>query len=458
MTAIVSLAFFASVICIWWKSHRHAFLYVYVPVLICLPSWTRWNIEGLPDPTFQQAALLPIAAVSLFRGRHRLAGIDYLVLGFVSMAGLSEYLNAGYSDAQNLMFDMIFSGLVPYLVTKEITSDTKLRLRFIKMLVLSESAVIVAALFEMKFAYNPYRLIFDPFFPGQGDGWVTTFRYGLPRVAGPYGHAISAGIMFLIALRLQCWLESSNLWHARVWQSKVGRFKVTQLLTFWNFFGLCITWVKGPQIGAFLAWLVFWVSRSKRPRVNFRRVFIGLIVVGIPLLVWFYSWVSVGRAAAVTTNQETAAYRKELIDKYGIIVWHHAWYGWGQNGWPKVPGMPSIDNYYLLVALMHGIPALALFLSLLVLICVRLFKAAIKMAPHNPVNASLSFTLLSIYVGVAFSLATAYLGENVFPVFFAISGFTAAWLSGKRPEAVKAAVRKRPSVKFTGAKFRRVLA
>jgi hypothetical protein len=264
--------------------------------------------------------------------------------------------------------------------------------------------------------------------------------------------------MFVIALRLQCWLQAANLWHARFWQSRVGRFKLVNLLTAWNFFGLCITWVKGPQIGAFLAWLVFFVSRSKHPRANFRKAFIALLAVGVPVLIWFYSWISVGRAAAVTTNQETAAYRKELIDKYGVIVWHHAWYGWGLNSWPKVPGMPSIDNYYLLVALEHGLPALALFVAMVVLISVRLFKAGIKLAPRDPVNASLSFTLLSIYVGVAFSLATAYLGENVFPVFYALSGFTAAWLTAGNQVPVKVTVRKRPKMStWAGPRFRRVL-
>jgi len=457
MTSIVSLAFFASVACIWWKSYKHAFLYVYVPILICLPSWTRWNIDGLPDPTFQQAALLPITVVSFLRGKHHLAGADYLVIGFVAVTGFSEYLNSGYSNAQNLMFDMIFSGLVPYLVAKEITADPILRLRFVKMFVLSACAVLVPALFELKFAYNPYRLVFDPIFPGQGDGWVTTFRYGLPRVAGPYGHAILAGIMFLIALRLQCWLSYAGLWRSKIWQSSLGRFKLSGALTFATFLELCITFVKGPQIGAFMAWLLFWVSRSKRPRANFKKLFIVAMAAGIPLLIWFYSWVSVGRAGSVTDNQETAAYRKELIDKYSIVVWQHAWTGWGLDTWPKVPGFPSIDNHYLLLALEHGLPALILFVTLIAFISIKLFKAGIELARRDPVNASLCFTLVSIFAGLAFSLATAYMGENVFPVFFALSGFSAALLTVRSSVPRKAAVRKAVRQEFAGPRFRRVL-
>jgi len=457
MTSIVSLAFFASVACTWSKSYKHAFLYVYLPILICLPSWTRWNIDGLPDPTFQQAALLPIAAVSFFRGKHHLAGADYLVIGFVAVTGLSEYLNSGYSNAQNLMFDMIFSGLVPYLLCKEITADPNLRLRFVKMFVLSACAVLVPALFELKFAYNPYRLVLDPFFPGQGDGWVTTFRYGLPRVAGPYGHAILAGIMFLIALRLQCWLSISGLWRARIWQKRLGRFKLSSMLTFATFLELCITFVKGPQIGAFMAWLLSSVSRSKRPRANFKKLFIALLVTGIPVLIWFYSWVSVGRAGSVTDNQETAAYRKELIDKYSIIVWQHAWSGWGLDTWPKVPGFPSIDNHYLLLALEHGLPALILFVSLIAFISIKLFRAGIALTRHDQVNASLCFTLVSIFAGLAFALATAYMGENVFPVFFALSGFSSALLTVPSRAPRKAVVLKRASPEITGARFRRVL-
>jgi len=459
MTSIVSLAFFAALACTWWKSYKYAFLYVYVPILICLPSWTRWHIDGLPDPTFQQAALLPIAAVSFFRGKHPLAGADYLVIGLVAVTGVSEYLNSGYSNAQNLMFDMVLSGLVPYFVVKEITADPNLRLRFVKMFVLSECAVLVPALFELKFAYNPYRLVFDPFFPGQGDGWVTTFRYGLPRVAGPYGHAILAGIMFLIALRLQCWLSKAGLWRSNILQYRLGRFKLTSLLTFSTFLELSITFVKGAQIGAFLAWLLFWVSQTKNPKANFKKMFIGLSVCIVPLLIWFYSWVSVGRAGSVTDNQETAAYRKELIDKYSIIVWQHAWSGWGLDTWPKVPGFPSIDNHYLLLALEHGLPALILFVMLIAVLSTKLFVAGIKLTHRDPVNASLCFTLLSIYAGIAFTLATAYMGENVFPVFFALSGFSAAFLTVRNGGLATARVPKHaPRQQVTGPRFRRVLA
>ena len=48
----------------WWmavgESLEAAFLSVYLPVLLLIPDTFRYPIDGLPDPTFCQAAILPI--------------------------------------------------------------------------------------------------------------------------------------------------------------------------------------------------------------------------------------------------------------------------------------------------------------------------------------------------------------------------------------------------------------
>ena len=47
---------------------ERAFISVYVPVLFFLPDFYRWIAPGLPDPTFSQAAIIPIAGVFLLKG------------------------------------------------------------------------------------------------------------------------------------------------------------------------------------------------------------------------------------------------------------------------------------------------------------------------------------------------------------------------------------------------------
>ena len=47
-------------------SPARAFVQVYIPVLLLLPMYYRWVIPALPDPTFEQATILPIAAVFFY--------------------------------------------------------------------------------------------------------------------------------------------------------------------------------------------------------------------------------------------------------------------------------------------------------------------------------------------------------------------------------------------------------
>ena len=213
MSGIVLIALLAS----WWRlssrSFREAYLDVYLLSLFLLPGWCRFIVPGLPDPTFQEAAILPIA-VAFFLGKRKpwqYSVTDGLVIVFAAVIGCSEYVNAGYKEAQNLMFDMLVGAILPYLLAKGIVEPYGLRVKVIRRIVWLLAIVTVFFVYEFKFAYSPFRLIFDRFFPGQGDGWVTTFRYGLARTAGPFGHAILAGIVFLIGFLLQRWLQSSRV-------------------------------------------------------------------------------------------------------------------------------------------------------------------------------------------------------------------------------------------------------
>jgi hypothetical protein len=153
----------------------------------------------------------------------------------------------------------------------------------------------------------------------------------------------------------------------------------------------------------------------------------------------FQAYVSVGRAGAKTEDQETAAYRKELMDKYTAIAQQKILLGWGRNTWPKVPGMVSIDNYYLQLTLMHGLVALSLFVAILVTMMVRLCLRGIKAGGGRSDEALLAFTLLGIFAAIAFSVATVYLGTALVPLFAVVTGWSEGFLQTPVGEASGAA-------------------
>ena len=71
-------------------SPARAYLQVYIPVLLLLPMYYRWVLPVLPDPTFEQATILPIAAVFLWRhaAQWRFSFTDLLIVSFAGCIGI----------------------------------------------------------------------------------------------------------------------------------------------------------------------------------------------------------------------------------------------------------------------------------------------------------------------------------------------------------------------------------
>jgi hypothetical protein len=90
--------------------------------------------------------------------------------------------------------------------------------------------------------------------------------------------------------------------------------------------------------------------------------------------------------------------------------------------------MPSIDNYYLLLTLMHGVVTLLFLVGMLVWMLVRLLRNGLRYGPLSPDGSSLSFCLAGIFAGLMFSILTVYMGDNVVPIFFVLIGFAEGYL------------------------------
>ncbi len=416
------------------RSAAAAFLNVYLPVLLLLPDYYRWVLPGLPDPTFGEAALLPIAGVYVVKefGRWRYSFTDLLILGLAISMAYSEYLNAGYSDAQNLMFDMLGTIILPYMLAKGIIEPHGLGLAFARRLVFLLAAVAVIGLYEFRFGATPWQQLLHGFFPWQGSGWVTTFRWGFARVAGPYGHAILAGTIMVAGYRLARWLEWSGAWEPHFKALPEWPVSKARTLSLVLLGGVLMSMARGPWIAAICGAVFTTIGRAKNRK---RALFFALgviLLVGVPAAAYLYSYASVGRAAARSQSQETAAYRKELIDKYVAIAVERGMWGYGRNGWPRVDGMPSIDNYYLLLALMHGLIALSLLIAILLWMPIRLLLHALRSPAPVARGSSLGFTLAGIYAVIAISIATVFMGTQVVPLFAILTGWSEGLLMPRR--------------------------
>jgi hypothetical protein len=425
-----------------------AFLNVYIPVVFLLPSYYRWYAPGLPDPSFHHAAVFPIFFIWIFSGKAkwRFSFMDVVVFSIVFIIGYSEYSASNWADAQNLLIDIVAAMLLPYILAKGLIIPYAMSVEVGKRIVMLLFIICIVSLWEFKMGYTPWAMILDKFFPGQNN-WVTTFRWGFTRIAGPYGHAILAGIILVAGFRIQRWLQ---------WRGHWGEGRKAQLITLGLLGGIIMTMVKGAWLGAIVAAGLMSVGRSKKPAVALTILGVLAVVILIPGFIWLKSWAGVGRENAKTTTQETAAYRWELVEEYGGVAMDHAALGWGRGRWPAVPGFPSIDNYYLLLLLDHGIIALLLLWYIFLGSSIRLMIRGARAPPGSEIRL-LTFALASIYGLYFAALATVYLGAQTIQFLFIITGWADGILSFKMQEPQDGKTEVKP-VDNRLFKFKRVLA
>lgn len=441
--------------CAWRRGHQSAFVDVYLAALVLLPDYYYWNAPGLPDPSFVEAAIVPAAIAFLLRrdGAWRWSLTDVLVGAYAVFVAASEYRAAGFKEAQNLMFDCLTGVLLPYVLAKGIIEPRGLRATVAKRLVLLFFAVSCLSVFEFRFGQNPYRMLFDPFFAGQGRGWVVSIRWGFGRIAGPYGHAILAGVMLIAAYRLARWTDANELWPEKLrrWQP----LRTGAILSLGILAGLLMTLCRGPWLGAILAAGLSRFGRAKDKRTAMLVALGFCVCVLLPAALAFKAYVSVGRSGAQSATQETAAYRFELLQNYLDIVAQKPALGWGRSTWPKVPGQPSIDNHYLLLLLMHGVSATLTLLALVGWIGGRLFLHGMREPGSSRSGQSFTFTLLGTILGIAFAVTTVFMGLNTQPLLFLLFGWGEGYLlAGCRPLGTATATPRVPSGPY---RFQRVV-
>ena len=454
MHLIIWFGVLAGLVAVVRHAPGKALVWLYVPILLVVPDTFHAITPGLPDPSTNVAVMIPIFFATLVAyGRYwRPSVADLLVVAIASLMTYSEYEAAGYSEAQNLLSGTLFQIVAPYLVARLAIEREGLHVELAKRIVIIMFGIALIGLFEFKFGWNPFLVLPQPIFRGQGMGWVTTFRYGFARVAGPYAHCILAGMMMIMAYRLNRWLEWGGHWEQRFEAFPWLPFSKGRLITLGLLIGSITTIARGPWLGGLAGALFVNAGRHPKRKLAFMLVLGGIALVALPGYLGFQAYLDVQPGAEMTLSQETAMYRKVLFEKYYAIALEHAWLGWGRNTWPKVAGMGSIDNYYLLLSLMHGVLTMALLVALMAWMSVRLFRKGMSEPPE--VN-SLAFTFLGIIIAIFISLVTVYLGENVVPAFFLMLGWAEAYIHGRGGAGISGATEFVQPAR--GFRFRRVI-
>jgi hypothetical protein len=422
----------------WWI-YRYgapsALRNVYIPVLFLFPLYFQFVLKGLPPIDDAQAIMFIFALVILVQYRAELyfSTTDIWVYIFVYCIIVSETLHTDLKTGIYQLVADVGSALLPYICGKLFIEQYGQRTAMVKRICWLLVVVAVGSLYEYRMARNPYHNYLAPFFNGQGTSWILQMRWGRARVAGPYGHAIIAGMMFMTGVLFNLWMLRFHKWERTFKYFSFRWAPKGAIIMFWLLVGTFITQSRGPWLGlafGFAVSLVGFARNTKRAFIRF--VLLAGLVFSIAYPA-FNDYTSGTTATAQDINQENAVYRRQLIDNYTPVIQAGGLWGWGSTRFPIVNKQVSIDNEYLFLGVTRGYLGLSIFLLLIADAIFTLVRTGIRF--HNREDRLFSFCMVGVLAGLLFAIGTVYLGNQMYEMLFFILGWSQA-IGKKRPTSI----------------------
>ena len=433
---IVILAAIVASYVAWRYGPLKAFLNVYLPLLIFIPFTNGVTTHGVfISPGV--AASLPIVFLMFFRPEVQVKWrwTDLILMLFMVESFYGEFRVAhDFSFAGADAVGTLIVILPNYLMGRYLLEMKDARVPVLKRLVFMLFLVSCLSVYEYRMGTNPFVLVFSRIF-GIPFYFLQQFRWGFARTAGPFGHAILAGIVLIAGLLFQLWLTSNGHWEKKMrLPSWLGAMRLpgkkSTLITLGLLAGVWMTQSRGPWMGGALGFVLFWGSRARRIRRGITKAVILSVVAFAAFYIATDKYTDPG-SGTMSSDQENAVYRRVLLTNYMPIVEAGGWFGMGRY-FPTVGGQGSIDNFYLLTALLSGYAGFWLIVLLIALTCLRLLHTAWVCRDRE--DAAFALCLLAIIAGTAVTLTTVWLGDQAFALFFLVCG----WAQAVKPRRASA--------------------
>jgi hypothetical protein len=367
-------------------------------------------------------ALIPlIFGMFLFDGlRWRFSMMDILVLVFILSTGYTDHATGKSTQAIFTWFSSIIEHLGCYMAGKLLIEQTGFREKVVRKFVLLIAVSSILSSYEYFFRHNPYSSLFNHFYPSQWAPFTTQIRWGFGRMAGPYGQSEIAGIMIMTGWMFALWIGRPN------YEEKANNIRPAidrgKLLIWGTFLALFMTQARGPWIGAGIGLCFANIGRAKRRLPRTAVVMILIFAVGLPVYTFGKDYIA-GPRKDYGSEKETAQYRAQLLANYVPVAQKGGAWGWGLD-FPTMGGQDSIDNEYLLVWLNQGWIGLSVLILMLGGSFVQLIVQASRAGTVR--EAHFSISMIGIFVAIAFTISTVFLGGQTPALLFLLIGWTQA--------------------------------
>lgn len=429
MTGLI--IFVAMLVSVHVSMHRgidQAFLCVWIPVFLSMPTAFKLIIPGLPVHTFMEAASIPILLILLKTRQSALqfGRMESMLAIYIVIRVFCDFLSRGYPDARNYSIYLMYSVVGPYLLGRYLIRSRRMDIDTARMFVLMFLLFFPLFLYEARFWVSPVFRLLSGFFPDASSG--LSIRWGLARTAGTFEHPILACIMIVAVYRLHRWLCWMGEWDRpqTSWTGILQRQARRLPMAFKNQISLVLilmalmTISRGPWIGALAGAILTAAGNTRQRRKALMFVIAFFIVAGVAGQLLLTAYITPRAGEILSGEAQTMLYRKEMVDQYKAFLMDRMWTGWGLTTVPKIHGMESVDNAFFLMALQHGLLAPAMFLLILFYAITTQIRFGLRTPPGTP---PIGFTFSGIYLACLIAFSTVYMGAQTEPMIFLLLGW-----------------------------------
>lgn len=382
-----------------------------------LPTSVSVNLGGLRLSVYRVVLLvmlIPMLYALISGKRGKFNGYDMLAVGHAIWAALALIKWGGIGQGSQSGGIYVIEFLGSYLVGRTYVRSYEDFLAVAKFFV---GATCIMVLFTLPEALTGVHILHDTIAKAVGGPmapWIDK-RMGLTRAFGPFDHPILYGVFSAAAFSMAYFVIA---------QRRLLNFKgMAQVL------GVCLAAFLSASGGPYTVLIMqIFVAAWQRAlgNVNGRwKMLFGLFAFTYVLVDLFSTRTPFHVFVTYLTFSAVSGYNRILIFQFGSAeVLRHPLFGIGLGDWIRPVYMSdSMDNFWLVVAVRYGLPALILLVALMVgLLWGAAHRKGIPQTWKNARHAW-AFTLF----GISVAAATVHLWNALFVLFIFLIG-SGAWL------------------------------
>ena len=375
-----------------------------VPVYFYLGS-----IRISPTRLVTLLAFGPLMASWMTGGCGRIRAADLLVITFAVWMMVTFLADSGASSPEYAVMSSIET-VTPYFIARRYMRTEAQYATLVRLLLWIAVLLLPAAVAESFTGRRLYNTLFS-FLPTHP--WANYEpRWGMFRAQTVFEHPILFGVFsaFLFS-PVYAWARSV----ASVKSALLRSLPVVGC----TFFSLSAGAYMGLNIQGFLLLWGFTLQR-----ITWRWKFLAaLTVLGYVVVDLGSSRTPFQVFSTYLAFDPQTAYYRVLILRYGLEnMWQHPILGMGLNDWVRPDFMysASVDNFWLLQAMRHGIPGFLMMFGIYLLCLRQLVVARVASVAARRHREALAFSL----IGLGLSIVTVHIWGATYALFMFMLGAT----------------------------------